>query len=216
MKKGTIAFLISMLVICIVLACGGIYYLDNGYIISKEKLNNNPTNFAAGVTTIEAITTKPVVDLSGGVLEESSENVASEVAVVDTSAVTTNSTIENTTTRERTTRIVERVTTQSTTTATQASTMEEPTAEADTPEETTTEKQNVAETTTQKDTAEEPTADPDSTEETTSRKSIREAFLEMGFLEEPIGGGTGVMTSIDVNSITLPYELPFELPPPMG
>lgn len=47
-------------------------------------------------------------------------------------------------------------------------------------------------------------------------KSLSEIFAEMGFSPTTGGGGQAETTSIDVNDITLPYDLPYELPKPMG
>lgn len=49
-----------------------------------------------------------------------------------------------------------------------------------------------------------------------STMSIADIFRLMGYSSSPGGGGTAETTSIDINSITMPYELPYELPKPMG
>ncbi len=53
-------------------------------------------------------------------------------------------------------------------------------------------------------------------QETSKKVSIADIFRSMGYNDEAMGGEEVETTSIDINSVTLPYELPFELPKPMG
>lgn len=55
-----------------------------------------------------------------------------------------------------------------------------------------------------------------SQQETSKAISIADIFKSMGYNDEAMGGEEAESTSVDINSITLPYELPFELPKPMG
>ncbi len=53
-------------------------------------------------------------------------------------------------------------------------------------------------------------------QETRKKVAIADIFKSMGYNDEAMGGEEVETTSIDINSVTLPYELPFELPKPIG